>query len=186
MDVNTRRAWAWTLRKWSVSAFLIVHIGATLIWVMPNCPIRERCHGLVSGYIMPIGMCQYWGMFAPDPMKETLTLEAEVFDAKGLRYSFAFPKLADFSILAGVPRFRHSKYAANLAIPDLNISRELAARHVARQLGLPREAYPVTVRLIYQVRTPPPPGGPPADPMTPTVPYLIGNFPVASLDGVTK
>jgi hypothetical protein len=186
MDVGTRQVWAWNARKWVVSAFLVMHLAATLIWVLPSCPLRERCRHWAGYYLLPLGMWQYWGMFAPDPMKESITLEAEVIDSKGLRYGFAFPKLADYSPLAAVPRFRHSKYAANLLNPDTPYDRAFAARHVARQLALPAEAFPVNVTLIYHLKLPPPPGGPPADPMAPTTPYAIGPIPVANLSGVTQ
>src|SRR5262249_13634599 len=105
MDDGTRRAWTWRLKKSALSLFVVAHLGATVLWVLPACPLRERCWPVVSSYIMPTGMWQYWGMFAPDPMRDTLTLEAEALDVRGLRYGFTFPRLADYSKLAGVPRF---------------------------------------------------------------------------------
>lgn len=176
MDARTRRSWAWRLRKVAVSLFVTAHLGATLLWVIPPSPLREACFPAVSRYLFPTGMWQYWGMFAPDPMRDTLTLEAEVLDAHGLRYAYAFPKLADYSKLAGVPRFRHSKFAANLAMPENELLREMTAHHVVRRLGLADDTFPVQVKLVYQVRVTPPPGGPPADPMTPTTPYVFATY----------
>ena len=186
MDGAARARWAWTARKWAVSAFLVVHLAATCIWVLPECPLRVASSPALSYYVLPLGLWDYWGMFAPDPVRDTVTLEADVVDARGLRYAFAFPKLADYSRLAGVPRFRHSKFAANLGIGEAKLCRELTTHHVVRQLSLPKEAFPVDVRLIYQVRNTPPPGGPPADPMTPTYPYVLDTYHIASHDEVTR
>ena len=185
MNESERRAWLWTARKVAVSAFLGVHLGATLVWVMPACPLRERCFSAARCYILPLGMWQYWGMFAPDPVRDTVTLEAQVIDARGLRYAFAFPKLADYTSWARIPRFRHTKFAGNLATPELQFNRELAARHVVRQLALGDEAFPLNVSLVYKVRTTPAPGAP-ADPMTPPYPYLLGTFHFTGRDETSR
>jgi hypothetical protein len=168
------------VRRVAISAFLLAHVGATVLWVMPPCPIRAYCFGTLTYYMLPLGLWQSWTMFAPDPLKESVTLEAEVVDNRGMRHGFAFTKLADFSKWRGVPRFRHAKYAANLTIPELELNRRFAACHVVRQLALPDEAFPVNVHLIFQLRLPPPPGGPPADAMTPSRPHTFGSFYFAS------
>jgi hypothetical protein len=89
--------WRLTVRRLLISVFLIVHLSATVLWVLPPCPLKQRTIGLVSYYILPLGLWQYWTMFSPDPVRNTFTLEAEVVDAKGLRAVFAFPKLADYT-----------------------------------------------------------------------------------------
>ncbi|SIO62011.1 hypothetical protein SAMN05444166_6921 [Singulisphaera sp. GP187] len=158
--------WRLTVRRLLISVFLIVHLSATILWVIPPCPLRERTNTLVSYYILPLGFWQYWTMFSPDPAQNTLTLEAEVVDAKGLRTVFPFPKLADYTAFQAIPRFRHPKYAANLSVGSFEKQREFAARHVVRQLHPPTDAYPLEVELVYQVRPTPPPGNP-VDLMTP-------------------
>lgn len=159
--------WRLTARRLLISLFLVIHLSATMLWVLPPCPLRLRTIDLVSYYILPLGFWQYWTMFAPDPVRDTFTLEAEVVDAKGLRAVFTFPRLADYSVIQGIPRFRHSKYAANLSVDAFELPREFAARHVIRKLNLPADAYPVDVQLLYQVRPSTPPGSP-VDLMTPT------------------
>lgn len=176
MDAVRSRGWFRAASRLGISAFLVFHMAATVIWVLPACPLRLRCADTVGYYILPLGQWQYWGMFAPDPVRDTITLEADAVDSRGLRTAFAFPKLADFSTWQGIPRFRHSKFAANQAVADLQLQREYTARHVVRQLRMPDEAFPVDVHLLYQIRATPPPGGPPADPMTPAQPYLVGTF----------
>ena len=171
--------WRWTARRWAISAFLVFHIAATTIWVSPPCAIRYRLFPTLSYYIVPLGLWQFWAMFAPDPMRDTITLEAEVIDARGLRHSFAFPKLADYTKLQGVFRFRYSKYTANVTVDEFEKARLFAARHVVRSLNLPADSFPLDVHLFYQVKPTPPPGSPPDDGANPTKALLIGTFPFA-------
>lgn len=172
--------WRWTARRLVVSAFLVVHISATVLWVMPDCALQRRTNRFVRCYIFPLGLWQFWTMFAPDPMTLSYTLEAEAVDTQGIRYSFAFPRLEGYSPLERIPRFRHPKYAVNLSINEFREPREFAARHVARTLGLTADRYPVDVRLFYEFRDSPPPGGPRPDPMAAPRTSTLGTFHIAS------
>lgn len=167
----------WTLRRLAISAFVIAHLAAVTIWIVPNCAIQQRCAHYLALYLMPLGLWQYWGMFAPDPVLHTVTLEAAVVDAQGLLHTYVFPREADWSRWESSLRYRHSKYAANFSLKvEFKAHREFAARHVVRQLRLPPNAFPVDVQLYYQVRTTPPPGGPLPDPMTPPVVSTIDTY----------
>ncbi len=159
-------------RRCAISAFLVAHLSALLLWNLPACPLRQRTYGLTSRYIMPTGQWQYWGMFAPDPGRDTITLEALAVDARGIYHNFAFPKMADFGFWESFPKVRHSKYAANVGMPEQVMLREFAARHAARRLELPESAYPVDLELFYQYKPSPEPGQPP-DPMTPMKQHTI-------------
>src|SRR5205823_12097535 len=88
---------SWTLRRLAISAFLLVHLGAMGVWVLPNCPIQQQLAPWLRYYVLPLGLWQSWAMFAPDPLRDTVTLEAEVIDRNGLRYGFAFPRLGDYN-----------------------------------------------------------------------------------------
>ena len=145
--------WMWTARRLAISAFLIGHMGAVSIWVLPPCPIQRRCAGTLAYYILPLGLWQYWGMFAPDPVRDTLMLEAEAIDVRGIRYNFAFPKLADYSRLGG-----------DLPVPPLEVRGQhgqRGERGAARVRGAARDpaARPAGRRLPR--RRPPPLPGPP-------------------------
>jgi hypothetical protein len=176
--------WRWTARRLVISAFLIFHLSLTALWSQPTCPIKLRLFDTASYYMFPLGLWQYWGMFAPDPPRENLTLEAEVFDAQGLRYEFSFPRLADYTVLQGVTKFRHSKFASSMSSDDFIKHRKITAKHVVRQLGLSADAFPVRVALLYHLRAMPQPGGPPEDPLAPTRPYSLGTYTFAKLEEV--
>jgi hypothetical protein len=179
-------SWSWTLRRLWISAFLSFHLFATAIWVLPASPIRQFFAPSLAYYIVPLGLWQFWAMFAPDPVRDTVTLEAEVIDKNGVRTEFAFPRLADYNWWQGIPRFRYSKYAANLANEEFPIARQYAARHVLRRLKLPAESYPVSVHVLYQIRPTPPPGSttPTVDPMSPPRPLVLGTYRIESPDEV--
>lgn len=170
--------WTWAARRLLVSAFVVVHLGATVIWVLPGCPLKAWAFGAVRYYVVPLGLWQYWGMFCPDPPRGVPTLEAEVIDANGLRYGFAFPRQADYSVWRAIPRYRHPKFAMNLMDNDPGLAnhRVFAARHVVRRLGLPADAFPVDVQLVFQVRPCPPPGRLAADVSTARQPFPIGSY----------
>lgn len=163
-----------------ISVFLVVHMAAMVLWVMPPCPLRARYIGVARYYVLPLGLWQFWAMFAPDPQRDSLTLEAEVIDARGIRSTFVYPKMADFPTQsAKLARFRFPKYAANLLMPDTQLERNISARHALRRLRLPDDAYPLTVSLVYHVRVSPPAGGPPADPMIPSQSFVACTIPFA-------
>ncbi|HEV3164601.1 MAG TPA: hypothetical protein VGZ22_11285 [Isosphaeraceae bacterium] len=171
---------AWKLRRLVISLFVIAHLCAVVIWIVPFCVIKQRCLPTVMYYMMPLGQWQYWGMFAPDPMRDTVMLDAVVLDAHGLLYRFSFPRETEMGPWKSALHYRHSKYSANYSLKDeFAAHREFGARHVVRSLKLPASAFPVEVELVYQVLKTPPPMGGLTDPMTPpeTVPIQTYKFP---------
>ncbi len=172
--------WRWTAQRLLISVFLVAHCVAVTTWVLPMGPLRNAIAPTACYYMLPFGLWQYWAMFAPDPILNTCTLEAEVVDAQGLRYNFMFPRLADYTVWQGIPRFRYSKYTANMVGEGAELHRKFAAKHAVRRLGLAEKSFPLDVHLFYQVRVTPPPGGPPADPMTPTKQELLTTFQFAT------
>ncbi len=173
-------------RRGAISAFLLFHLSALAIWNMPACEVRSRCQGALSYYMLPTGLWQYWGMFAPDPMTQTVIAEAMARDAQGKIHRYAFPKLADYSSLGRIPRFRYSKFTCNLKESAMPEHRELAVRHAIRQMNLTENEFPLHVELNYLLWQAPPPGSPPVDPMTPPTQQLIAAYKYDSLAEVRQ
>lgn len=178
-------AWRWTARRLLVSAFLLWHIGATLVAVAPPSPFKGRCWPAVVRYIFPLGLWQHWSMFSPNPFREVIFVEAEVVDSQGLRHHYAFPRSSDYSIWRAMPRFRYMKYTANLVCDDVDPLRSMAARHVLRQLDVPAASYPVDVHLYYRSRPIAAPGTR-DDPMTPSRNHTIATYAFADLNEVRR
>ena len=164
---------AWTLKRLAISAFVLVHLAAVGLWNLPRCALTERFGGWTPYYMLPTGLWQHWGMFAPDPVRDTWALEAVVRDRSGIQRRFGFLRTAELSAWEGFWAYRHGKFLANMADKTGGPAfRELTARHAVRRLGLAAEDFPVEVELLYQVRTTPPPGQS-TDPMMAPLPLTL-------------
>jgi hypothetical protein len=169
-------AWRWAARRLGISAFVIFHVSGLMIWTMPQCLIKETCAAPFRYYMLPCGLWQWWAIFAPEPLRNSTTLEAEVVDAKGMRYVYEFPKIGDLPWWQKIPRYRVPKFTANMGGGEYALHRVFTARHAVRQLGLGAEAFPLWVSLYYQVKDPPPPGVGVADPMAPRRIQVLDRF----------
>ncbi len=168
--------WRWTARKLGISAFLAVHLTSILVINMPDGALKQRIVIPVAWYLIPIGLDQAWGMFAPNPILHPMELEVLAVDRNGIQRTFAFPKMTDFGFWEAIPKVRHSKFASNCGVAQRKELRECAVRYALRQLKIPPEAFPVEAELLYQVRETPPPGEPLRDPMKPTVPSTLQSY----------
>ncbi len=168
--------WRWNARRIFVSAFLAIHLFAVVIINLPPSAIRQALIMPAIFYLIPIGLDQAWGMFAPNPVMHTNTLEVMTVDNNGIRRTFAFPKMTDFSIWRAMPRVRHSKYASNCGLERHTAIREYAVRHAIRQLGIPGDAFPVTAELSYQVIETPPIDAPARDPLKPPTQQVLQTY----------
>lgn len=160
-------AWIWTARKWAVSAFVLAHVGAVVVWNLPEpAALRQRLAPGLSWYILPTGLWQDWSMFAPDPAASSVALEGVAVDRHGVLRRYEFPRLTGRSVPDAAWRYRHAKYASVVGLESSAAHREFAARTVLRRLPIPAEAYPVDVQLVYRMTITPPPGEPATPPQT--------------------
>lgn len=166
----------WTLKKWALSALLIAHLFALLVWNLPTGDLRERLAPKVLPYMLVTGLWQSWCMFSPDPCRAKITLEAVVTDKNGVARIYPFPHMDELSPLEKIPVYRHAKYASNVGLKDGKAQREFAARHVLRTLEIPADAYPVDLQLYYKIRPTPPPGTPAEEITLHTENSLIENY----------
>jgi hypothetical protein len=177
-------AWRWTARRLVISAFVLFHLSALIIWTMPPCAIKERFAKPYYYYVLPLGIWQWWAVFAPDPVRNTAVVNAEVVDCKGIRHIFEFPRIGDLPWWAKIPRYRNPKFTNNMSNNEFAIQRKFSARHAVRQLGLGPEAFPLAVSLYFQIKASPPPGTGVADPMAPSQIEVLERFEFASVQEV--
>jgi hypothetical protein len=174
-------AWRWTARRLLISAFVIFHVSALAVWTLPQCYIKDKLQKPYSYYVVPLGMWQWWAIFAPDPVRDTVVMDAEVIDAKGIRHIYEFPRLADLPWWKKVGHYRQPKFTGNMSVDEYARQRQFTARHAVRQLGLEPEAFPLWVSLYYQIKASPPPGTMAvADPMAPPRIQVLERFQFAS------
>lgn len=169
-------AWRVRIGRLVLSVVLLAYLGALVLWNLPSSALRER-FGLALAFVFfPTGLWQQWGMFAPDPMADTVALEGDARDARGMRHSYRFPAMAGVPVMQALLGYRHSKFAHNMAPAEGVAYREFAARHVVRALALPPEAFPVDVDLSYRVWRGGMPGLEPTDEMTPPEHVLLQSY----------
>ena len=173
--------WRRTAKRLAISAFLVFHLTAPVVWNLPVSPLKLMLFPPFRPYMLPLGLWQAWWMFAPDPMGTTAVLEAEVIDAKGMRHLYEFPRVADLPFLQKLPRFRHPKFTCNLLVEEFKTQREFTARHAVRQLRIDETAFPVHVNLNCRMKPPPPPGQSFSDPLAPKSVQTLGTYDFASL-----
>jgi hypothetical protein len=171
------------LRRLEISAFVVFHLAALTVGAVPACPVKDRLLDTVLYYLMPTGQGRHAAMAVPEPIRDTVvTLEAEVLDSRGLTHVFSFPRESNPSPWDPSWNYRHARYLSNLALKDdFKAHREFAARHAIRQLRLPREAFPVEVCLMHQIKPSPPPGILP-DPMVGQTPSVIESYRFPTLE----
>ncbi len=177
-------AWRWTARRLVISAFVIFHLSALIMWTMPDCAIKKQFQPPYRYYVLPLGLWQWWAIFAPDPIRNTTTLNAEVVDAKGMRQVYEFTRIGDLPWWQKFPRYRNPKFTANMSNDEYTKHREFTARHAVRQLGVDAGSFPVWVSLYYDVKDSPPPGTGAVDPMTPNRLQMIERYQFGSLKEV--
>ncbi len=159
--------WRWTAQKWTISAFLAVHLFMVMVINLPGSFLKARLYPVAIHYLLPLGLDQAWGMFAPNPAAHPMTLEVLTVDKNGIQRVFDFPKMTEFGVWEAFPKVRHSKFTSNCGIEFHRDFREFAVRHAIRQLKIPADAFPVEAELLYLVLETPPLGEPARDPMKP-------------------
>ena len=174
------RNWRWTAGRIVISAFVLFHLSALIVWTNPACLIKDRCSPLFKYYVLPLGIWQWWAIFAPDPLRDTLYLNVEVIDSKGLRHLYEFPKIGDLPWWQKMGHYRDPKFVSNMVMDEYAKHRVFTARHAVRQLGLKDEAFPLTASIYYEIRATPPPGTPSIDPMAPKRIQMIDRIQIAS------
>jgi hypothetical protein len=178
-------AWRWNARRLIISAFVLFHVSALCIWTVPPCIIKDRCVPIFQYYVLPTGIWQWWAIFAPDPIRNTMVMDAEIVDARGMRHIFEFPRLADLPWWQKVARYRQPKFTANMVVPEYIPQRKFTAKHAVRQMELKPDAYPLTVSLYYHVTDSPAPGTTAViDTMVPPRIHMLERFDFASIEEV--
>jgi hypothetical protein len=168
--------WRWTAQRLAISAFLIVHLFMVGVINLPASFLKQRFFMVAAYYVVPLGLDQAWGMFAPNPVMHARVMEVLTVDKYGIKRIYAFPKMTDFTVLEAIPRVRHSKFASNCGNPIHASYREFAVRYAIRQLKIPTDAFPVDAELVYQVRETPPLGDPPRDSSKPPTSQSLSSY----------
>jgi hypothetical protein len=76
----------------AISVFLIVTLVALVFWNLPDSEIKRKSLMIVRPYITATSIDQNWGVFAPDPRRQTIDLVARVRFADGTEEILGIPR----------------------------------------------------------------------------------------------
>ncbi|HEY8743624.1 MAG TPA: hypothetical protein VIU62_11010 [Chloroflexota bacterium] len=91
----------------AISGFVVFHILATLLWLLPNSAVRQQVQALPQKYISYVGLWQAWDLFAPNPASINLYLSAVVTYRDGSQREWVWPRMEQLDLLT---RYREERY----------------------------------------------------------------------------
>ena len=157
--------------KWLISAAILVIVAGIAVANLPDGRVQQRLAKVTEPYMLATGLDQRWNMFAPEPRREILYLQARVTHADGSVTTWLPPSDGP---LFGTYRDSHWRKFAEHAVAGANAYDGLfpsVARYAAKQET--RNGSPaVSVTLVKRSAALLPPGkaGPDRTPFR-EVPY---------------
>jgi hypothetical protein len=141
-----------------VNAFILWHLFALTIWLLPQCALRQDCIALVTPYMTYTGFMQGWTMFSPNPANMDLYVEARITYADGRVRGWNFPRMVRLGYLDRYRQERWRKLIENGHLDENQMVWPSLARYAARRNNLYPGNPPVSVALVRHFRPIPPPG----------------------------
>jgi hypothetical protein len=74
-----------------ISVFLLFTVFSLVVWNLPDSEVKRQALGVVRPYVNAVGLDQNWGVFAPDPRRQTTQLFARVTYADGREETWRVP-----------------------------------------------------------------------------------------------
>lgn len=135
--------------KVAISAAIVYVLAALLVSNLPPSELKETARPAVAPFLEATALSQTWNLFAPDPRRSTLRLEARMSYADGTQIVWHQPD--GDPVVSEYRSYRWRKWASSLVSdrrqamwPD--VARWLAENH-RRDGELPREV--ILVRQFY-------------------------------------
>jgi hypothetical protein len=146
-----------TLAKITLSAFIIFHLFAVSLWLLPPSPFRTHMLAPFNSYVTMSGLWQSWNVFAPVPKTWNIYLTGDVVYQDGSRTIWQFPRLEKLDYLTRMQKQPYRKWAHEGLVDVANsITWPDAARFIARQTARPGKQ-PQMVSLVKHWAYIPPP-----------------------------
>src|SRR5688572_4755216 len=80
----------------AISLFIVVTVASIFIWNLPQSEIQRKSLSFVRPYVTALALEQNWGVFAPDPRRQTLDFYAIVRYEDGTEEQLRMPTGDDF------------------------------------------------------------------------------------------
>ena len=144
----------------AISVFAVATVVALAFWNLPDSEIKRKALKVVRPYVTALGLEQNWGVFAPDPRRETVELFARVEYADGSERTLKVPRGDPF--IGEYWDYRWRKWYEWARSDDYQHLWDPAARWFAR-VAADEGGTPVRVTLVRRWRQLLPPGPGPAE-----------------------
>jgi hypothetical protein len=137
------------LKRAGIQVFILFHVIAFACCCLPIqsllvTNVKER----TTPYLAAFGLFQNWDMFAPDPLRLNIRVEAMITFLNGETRIWKFPQMHELGYVDRYFRERYRKYATEYLRVDAYAGlRPDAARYVARLHNQPSNP-PVTVEFF--------------------------------------
>lgn len=154
----------------AISVVIAVTLVTLLVIQLPDSELKRQATRLTGPYALATGLDQNWGVFAPDPRREVIDLQAEVFYSDGSSRAWRVPTGDDF--IGAYWDYRWLKFMEAVVRDDRRDLWPPLARWIARQDRAGRQ--PVGARLIRRTAELRPPGASPdREPFMETTLYRV-------------
>ncbi len=147
--VEEELSFARALLRVAVNVFILFHVAAICAWSLPiQSLLVTNFNDRIRPYMLAFSLFQNWAMFAPDPPKENINVDAEITFRDGETRTWTFPRMQELGWVDRYYRERYRKYAIDHLRVDSDFAlRPDAARYIAR-LNNPPGNPPVRVTLF--------------------------------------
>jgi hypothetical protein len=131
-----------------VSVFVVVILAAVIAWNLPQSELSRQAQFRLRPVVNGAGLDQTWAVFAPDPPRQELELEARIVYEDGTERTWRVP--TGDPVVGGYRDYRWLKWAEWVANGSNVALLQPAAAWIARQEQRAGRR-PVSVSLIRQV-----------------------------------
>lgn len=146
----------------AISVLIALTVASLFFWNLPDSEIRDRALRVVRPYVLATGLSQNWGVFAPDPRRNSLEVFARVRFADGGEETLRVPR--GNRLVGGYWDYRWRKWAEWTRTDSRDYLWRPAAAWFARRAGTTgREPVEVTLVRRWRESLPPGPGPSKAD-----------------------
>jgi len=146
-------------RRAIVNIFIVWHVFALIVWNVPrNFALSMLGMPVVGPYMTSTGLMQGWAMFAPEPYRLDVSVEAQITYAGGEMRSWYFPRMAKLGYADRYGKERWRKYVEIMHQDQYRMLWPAAVRYAAQQNNIRPSDPPVHVELVRHWRFIPAPG----------------------------
>lgn len=147
-----------------ISAFIVLHVSATLLWVMPDSAMRRLVRPVTWNYISHVGLWQSWGMFAPEPSNLNYYLSGVITYRDGSQREAVWPRMREYNLLSRYQKERYRKFSEYTRMDQFAFMWPSFARFIAQSNDADAANPPVRMQLYRSWSfIPPPPNDGAAD-----------------------